>query len=222
MEITLEQAEALRKKADVTYEQARQLLEETGGDLLEALIRLERQGRIRPDGGQSAYYTTNPLGAGGAEGSVPPAGQSREEDPHRFRGLAVRVGEGKKRQDREASGGDRPGFSARLRELLEAALDLLRHATVNQFEVWRGEERLTSLPVLILILLLLLVFWISLPLLVVGLIMGCRYRFSGPDVDQNRAGQAANRAARAVEDAVDRVREEFRREWDRTRDKKGK
>ena len=34
-------------------------------------------------------------------------------------------------------------------------MDLLRHCTVNQFEVWRNGERMTALPVLILILLVL-------------------------------------------------------------------
>ena len=79
---------------------------------------------------------------------------------------------------------ERGSWRTRLRELLAAALDLLRHCTVNQFEVWRNGERMTALPVLILILLVLVAYWISLPLLVVGLFFGCKYRFSGPDLDK--------------------------------------
>ena len=44
---------------------------------------------------------------------------------------------------------ERGSWRARLRELLAAAVDLLRHCTVNQFEVWRNGERMTALPVLI-------------------------------------------------------------------------
>ena len=56
MEITLEQVERLREKADVSYAQAKQALEYSGGNLLDALIYLEEQGAIpRPQG---AYYST--------------------------------------------------------------------------------------------------------------------------------------------------------------------
>ena len=61
MAVTLEQVEKLREKSGLSYEQARQLLEQTGGDLLEALIILERQGTLQ---GGSAYYSTRPAEAG--------------------------------------------------------------------------------------------------------------------------------------------------------------
>ena len=46
--VTLEQVELLRTKADVTYEEARQALEATNGDLLDAVVLLEIQGKVRP------------------------------------------------------------------------------------------------------------------------------------------------------------------------------
>ena len=56
MEITLEQVERLREKADVSYGQAKAALEYSGGNLLDALIYLEEQGVIpRPE---DAYYST--------------------------------------------------------------------------------------------------------------------------------------------------------------------
>ncbi len=56
MEITLEQVERLREKANVSYGQAKQALEYSGGNLLDALIYLEEQGVIpRPE---EAYYST--------------------------------------------------------------------------------------------------------------------------------------------------------------------
>ena len=44
MEITLEQVERLREKASVSYGQAKQALEYSGGNLLDALIYLEEKG----------------------------------------------------------------------------------------------------------------------------------------------------------------------------------
>ena len=221
MAVTLEQVEALRARAEVSYEEARAALEDSGGDLLDALIALERAGKLRPDGARGAFFTTRPGGedapppppAGGPAPSQVPTG----ERP-RFFGLALTVG-GRRRQRGRREGS---GFGTKLKELLLAAADLLRHCTVNQFEVWRGGERMTSLPVLILILLVVLAYWISLPLLVIGLLFGCRYRFSGPDLDRNKVGEVANQVSDSVRDAVGQVREQFKKEFSRSRHRKGK
>ncbi|MDR2487794.1 MAG: hypothetical protein LBD12_07495, partial [Clostridiales Family XIII bacterium] len=60
MDVTLEQIDALKKRANVSYEEARAALEGTEGDLLEALIILEREGKTKH---RAAGYSTN--------GSVP-------------------------------------------------------------------------------------------------------------------------------------------------------
>ncbi len=208
MAITLEQVERLREKGGLSYEEARRILEETQGDLLEALIRLERQGRIR-GGGSGAFYSTRPGGDTAPSGPASPAGPSSEE-PSRFRGLSLTVG-GARRNGQDRTQGDRPGFWGQVKELLAAALDLLRHSTVNQFEVWRRGERMTTMPVLILILLLVMVFWISLPLLIVGLFFGCKYRFSGPDMNREKVDEVVEQVTTAVSGVVEQVKEEFGR-----------
>ena len=145
--------------------------------------------------------------------------QDRPRERPRFFGLSLTVGGGRKR---EKGGRERPGLWARVKELLLAVADLLRHCTVNQFEVWRNGELMTALPVLVLILLVVLAYWISLPLLVIGLLFGCRYRFSGPDLDKNKVGETVNRVSDSVRDAVGQVRDEFQREFGRSRRKKRK
>ena len=47
MEITLEMVEQLRQHVPVSYAQAKQALEHTGGDLLDAAIYLEETGAWR-------------------------------------------------------------------------------------------------------------------------------------------------------------------------------
>ena len=73
MSVTLEQVERLRAHAAVSYEEARRALEACDGDLLDALILLEREGRIPPGGGRGAAFTTQP----GAAPAPPPSGPTR-------------------------------------------------------------------------------------------------------------------------------------------------
>lgn len=50
--ITLEQVEKLCKRANISYDEAKAALEETDGDMLEAVINLEKQGKVKaPKGG---------------------------------------------------------------------------------------------------------------------------------------------------------------------------
>lgn len=216
MSVTLEQVEQLRAHAAVSYEEARRALEACDGDLLDALILLEREGRIPPGRRAGRFFHHPARGRPGAAAlrAHPGAGGVRE-GREAVLGAAVTAGGHRGREERGS-------WRARLRELLAAAVDLLRHCTVNQFEVWRNGERMTALPVLILILLVLVAYWISLPLLVVGLFFGCKYRFSGPDLDKNRVGEVVNQVSAKVGDAVGQVRDEFKREFDKSRGKKGK
>lgn len=52
----LEKVERLREKADVTYEEAKEALEQTDGDLLDAMVLLERRGKVKKPA-QSTFST---------------------------------------------------------------------------------------------------------------------------------------------------------------------
>ena len=52
----IEKVERLREKADVTYEEAKAALEQSDGDLLDAMVLLERQGKVRKPA-QSTFST---------------------------------------------------------------------------------------------------------------------------------------------------------------------
>jgi hypothetical protein len=49
MSINLEQIDELRKRANVSYEDAKNALEHCSGDLIEALVFLEKQNKIKPE-----------------------------------------------------------------------------------------------------------------------------------------------------------------------------
>lgn len=187
MAVTLEQVERLREKAAVSYEEAKQLLEQTGGDLLDALILLERQGRVDPQGG--GFYSTRP---GGAPGSA-----AAQDAPS---------GGGARRHAQSSAGTD---WRDRLREIGSTLVNVLRHSTSNQMEVWRHGQMMTSVPVLILVILAILAWWITVPLLIIGLVAGCRYRFSGPDLGRETINDAMDTVSETVDDMVGSVKRGF-------------
>lgn len=55
--ITIEQVEKLKKYTGVSYAIAKEALEQTDGDILEAVILLEKQQKIQPQGGNVAEKT---------------------------------------------------------------------------------------------------------------------------------------------------------------------
>ena len=177
MEITLEQVERLREKADVSYARAKQALEYSGGNLLDALIYLEEQGDIpRPEG--SCYST---------RGQTPPP----PEEP-----AADRPRASEKKEKKAGQG----GVLQRLRFLL---LD-------NELEIWRRDSPVTAIPVLILILLLIVAYYIVLPLLILGLFLGFRYRFSGPDLERESINSVMGSVADTAADLGRQVMDELR------------
>lgn len=188
MAVTLEQVEQLRARTDLSYEEARDVLTQCGGSLLDALILLERRGRTKQPGA-GGFYTTRP------GGEAPEATDLVLTKPP---------------QD-----GERPHWTARLwaftKELLLAALSLLQHSMSNHLEIWRKGDRLTSLPVLILIILVIAAFWIVVPVLIMGLFFGCQYRFAGPDLNRETIDAAMRRCSDAVHDIVDQVRDSINR-----------
>ena len=84
-------------------------------------------------------------------------------------------------------------------------MSMLHKGTVNCLDAVRNDEVLISCPVIALIILLLFFFWFTLPLLVVGLFFGVRYRFSGPDLDRDSVNDAMDSAS----DIVDEVKKSF-------------
>jgi len=159
MDVTLEQVERLREKAKVSYEDAKWALEQAGGDLLAALILLERVGKITGNGGA---YSTHP---GGMDETSPHWTHSDRAEPDTARASSTR--------DRCTS------VWARIKNMLKKGLRLLGYGMGSQLEIWRRGEMLTCLPMLILIVLAVAFFWITVPLILVGLLFGCSYRITG-------------------------------------------
>jgi hypothetical protein len=176
---TLEQVEKLRERANVSYDEAKAALDASGGDLLEAIIYLEKQGKAKAPAGEGFYSSE--------KANSQDAGQTFENKT--------------KSTNRGAA------FSDLLKQFGRFCLTLIRKGNCNTFEVLKGEENKASVPVTVLVLMLLFAFWITLPLMIIGLFFGLRYRFAGPDLESATVNSAMDSAAKAAEDLKKSINE---------------
>ena len=197
MEITLEQVERLREKANVSYGQAKAALEYSGGNLLDALIYLEEQGVIpRPE---DTYYSTK------SETPPPPP---QEELPL----LPVEPPKKQKRQSKQKQA-NRWSLRRLLRWLRRILLD-------NELEIWRKGQPITAIPMLILLILVFCLPWITIPLLILGLFLGFRYQIAGPDLENDAINTMMDSAASTAADVGRQVMDELKHQHDKYQDKK--
>jgi len=148
-----EKVEKIREKTGVSYEEAKKVLEEKNYDMLEAIIELERQGRINEP--KSGTYT---------------AGASDDMKHVQQFELAQKQYEDDCRKNN-------------LKECAKKIANMFRAIFKKSLEinfcVNKDGKSVAEVPVLVLVLLLIAFFWITLPLIIIGLFFGFTYSFTG-------------------------------------------
>ena len=170
---TLENVEKICAMANISYEEAKAVLDAANGDLLEAVISLEKQGQIQaPNGG--GYFNS-----GKTTDSKDAPTHSNANENHNTK-----------------SGNS---FGASVKKAGQFLLKVIHKGNINSFEVYNGREVKASFPVTVLALLTIFAFWVTIPLIIIGLFFDLRYRFVGPDFTSNTINNAMNSAADAAE-----------------------
>ena len=150
----LEQIEKLRERAQVSYDEARAAYNDAEGDLLEALIILERQGKVAPPKGDGYYRSEQTVSE--------PINEEKEE----------RSGGRRTTNEQENN-----NFKETLDKIWKFFSGLIKKGNETSFEVLKDKEHMATFPVTVLALLLLFAPWITLPLIVIGLFFGFHYQF---------------------------------------------
>jgi hypothetical protein len=84
-------------------------------------------------------------------------------------------------------------------------LDIIKRGNSNYLDaIHRGETKL-SCPVTVLAVLLIFFFWVVVPLLVVGVFAGWRYRFRGDDLGRESINEVIEKAETAADDLKNSV-----------------
>ncbi|OQB15999.1 MAG: Elongation factor Ts, mitochondrial [Firmicutes bacterium ADurb.Bin193] len=169
---TIEQVEKLREKANVTYDEAKAALEASNDDILDAMIYLERNGKVPPPE-NNGFYTSQ---------------KQEEKKP-----------EQNSKSDYQTEHQMGQTFSRILGRIARGLARLISKGNVNSFEVWQKDKLLVSAPLTVLALLLIFAFWMIIPLLIVGLFFNCRYLFQGPDFQGSGVNDMMKSASEAAE-----------------------
>lgn len=182
MEITLEQVERVRRYAKVTCEEAKAALEQAGGVPLDAVILLERQGKAVPA----------PGGSWSTKFGAPPEETLEQVRP----GVpAVRP---RPRHRKYTS-----------QEVGDAVKSFLRNCTKISVDIWRGDDLLVGVPLIVCVLLFIVAYQIMIPLTILGLVLRCRYHISGWE----GGTEGINRTMDQVTDAVADLTQRAKAEW---------
>jgi len=176
--VTLEQVEKLREYANVNYDEAKAALENAGGDILQALIDLERQGKAKPPQGGGQYNS----------GSIEVSGSSQKEETKK-----------EKSQSKYATG-EKSAFSRNMGRFFRWMGEVIHKGNVNALVVEKNGASIMRLPITVLVLLLIFAFWIVVPLLIIGMFFSFRYYFQGPDIKSTKVNDAMDTVANAAEE----------------------
>ena len=169
----IEMVEKLRERADVNYADAKDALERADWDLLDAMILLEKEGKVR---GETAIRVT----------PEPERGGSAQEE-----------------KTKDSNAAHAATFRELLGKLWNGLKKLVHLGNINLFIVEKNGAQSMALSVTVLVILILIGFWVVVPLLILGLFFGYRYGFQGPHLGRDNINSAMHKATDLADDIKD-------------------
>lgn len=172
-----EMVEKLVSQTGVSFEEAKKTLEKTDWNILDAVILLEQQGKIKDKTGSYTSKRVKP-----------------DDEPIELEDYDPRDGNADfkhaKRTGKNSDGGKR--FGETLKRIL---LD-------NRLLVFNGSgAEVVNIPIVGAVIIFCVAFWFVLIAVLLSLSSGWRYQFSGSDLGKD----SVNKAADAVGDAVEKM-----------------
>ncbi len=184
MSQNLELVEKLVEKTGLSYGEAKQALEKTDWDILEALIQLEAQGRV--NGGKTAQYTTN--------------GNTNDYQQNQQYQQTQQNNQG----DKKSTAGE--NFKKTTKNIGQWLKSVFDKGNKNSLVMHRNDEKKLEMPVIAFVILLIFCFWVIIPLMIVALFFGCRFSFSGNELGKDSVNSAMGKAT----DVADSIKSEFK------------
>lgn len=180
----LEKVEKLKEKANISYEEAKEILEQCDWDLLDAVIELENKGKIKID--SSGEYSTK--------------GNASSDNPKN----PQEVAESYQNYEQNKNKNEKGFFDT----LWEAVKFITKKGCENKFVIKRHKEIVFDIPVLLLIPF----FWLIIILVIAGLFFGFSYNFSGPDLGKEKVNNVMDKATQMAEELKTEAKNETNKE----------
>ncbi|OPJ64413.1 ubiquitin [Clostridium oryzae] len=144
--------EKLQKETNINYKEASDALEKANGNLLDAMLYLEEKGKVKKPS-VSVFYT------------------NEYKENYKYREIII-----KKDHENNYNNSKRRTNSGGVFEAVCKVIDICNNIF---FEIKRENSILLRLPITVVIVLLMFVFWIVIPLFIVGLFFDMEFSLSG-------------------------------------------
>ena len=177
----IEMVEKLRERADVNYADAKDALERANWDLLDAMILLEKEGKVLSE--TAVVITETPQGDASAK-------------------------DAKEEKTKDAGAVHTTTFRALMGKLWIGLKKLVHLGNTNHFVVERNGAQNMVFSVTVLVILLLIGFWVVVPLLIIGLFFGYHYSFMGPQLGREDVNSAMHKASSVADDIKDGLKKD--------------
>ncbi len=169
----LEKMELISAKTGVTLEESKRALEATDWDELEAVLYI------------TALKNTD--GSKLAEEAAKKVLENEKKEEKKAE---------KKCEKKEKSS----SFGHAIGKFFDWMGNVIKRTWEIKFKVFKDDEEKLSVPLLIVILLTMGFFWITIPVMIIGLANNYKYRFEGVDTVQVNLNDLSERASRAFEE----------------------
>ena len=172
-----EKVEKLRQRANVTYEEAREALKESDGDLLDAMVYLEKQGKV--DAPKESTHSTE------------------YEKQSQYKDVKETVSGQEKKEEKRS-------FGQKFKHFIQIVCKKLQE---NSLHIEHKDVEVVSLPLWAVLLVLLFTWHVVWILILVSLFFDCHYHLEGKDnMDSaNDVMEKASAAAEHVKDEFEKL-----------------
>ena len=168
-----EKIEQLVKKSGCSYEDAKAALEGCGWDMIDAIISLERDGKIKKE---SAAYSAQPAQEAEIISEVTVDNTGSRSGNQGNTGSAGKS---------EKAPKEKMGLWKRFKSIM----------TDNRLVIIKSNgQQLADLPIWIPVLALICFFWATLILAVIAMVFGCRFHFEGADLGKININDTMDKA----------------------------
>lgn len=174
--------EKLRDKTNISYEEAKSVLENSGWDILDAIVYLEEQGRLKKPG-VSIFYTNE-----------------YKESHNKQQGI-VNIIENKNSNNSEG----RNNFEG-IFEYICKVIDTCNNILI---EIIMKNRVVLKIPLTVLIVLLFFTFWIIIPLMIVGIFFNVEFLVSAKKVNTDKVNDIFREISKAAKKIKEKLKKGF-------------